>query len=95
MSSGCPLALHAAAEGLVIPKLALFEPPIQGNETPTGESDFTRELAALVTAGRRREAVERQWLLLALPDRVVPTANREAALVEPATAAEEDEPWLA
>jgi hypothetical protein len=66
MSSGCPLALHAAAEGLVIPKLALFEPPIQGNETPTGESDFTRELAALVTAGRRREAVERQWLLLAL-----------------------------
>jgi len=59
MSSGCPLALHAAAEGLVIAKLALFEPPIQGNETPTGESDFTRELAVLVTAGRRREAVER------------------------------------
>jgi hypothetical protein len=29
----------------VIAKLGLFEPPIQGNETPTGESDFTRELA--------------------------------------------------
>jgi hypothetical protein len=58
MSSGCLLALHAAAGGLAIPKLALFEPPIEPNETPAGESDFTAELAGLVAAGRRREAVE-------------------------------------
>jgi pimeloyl-ACP methyl ester carboxylesterase len=58
MSSGCLLALHAAASGLAIPRLALFEPPIEPNETPAGESDFTAELAGLVAAGRRREAVE-------------------------------------
>jgi pimeloyl-ACP methyl ester carboxylesterase len=58
MSSGCLLALHAAAAGLAIPKLALFEPPIEPNEAPAGETDFTTELAELVAAGRRREAVE-------------------------------------
>jgi pimeloyl-ACP methyl ester carboxylesterase len=58
MSSGCLLALHAAAGGLAIPKLALFEPPVEPAESPTGESDFTAELAGLVAAGRRREAVE-------------------------------------
>jgi pimeloyl-ACP methyl ester carboxylesterase len=57
MSSGCLLALHAAAGGLAIPRLALFEPPIEPNEAPTGESDFTTELAELVAAGRRRDAV--------------------------------------
>jgi pimeloyl-ACP methyl ester carboxylesterase len=57
MSSGCLLALHAAASGLAIPRLALFEPPIEPNEAPTGESDFTTELAELVAAGRRRDAV--------------------------------------
>ena len=58
MSSGCLLALHAAASGLAIPKLALFEPPIEPREAPTGGTDFTTELAELVAAGRRRDAVE-------------------------------------
>jgi pimeloyl-ACP methyl ester carboxylesterase len=58
MSSGCLLALHAAAGGLAIPKLALFEPPVEPDEEAAGESAFTAELAALVAAGRRREAVE-------------------------------------
>jgi pimeloyl-ACP methyl ester carboxylesterase len=58
MSSGGLLALHAAAGGLAIPKLALFEPPIEPTETPSGESGFTAELAELVAAGRRRDAVE-------------------------------------
>jgi pimeloyl-ACP methyl ester carboxylesterase len=57
MSSGSLLALHAAASGLAIPKLALFEPPIEPREAPTGETDFTTELAELVAAGRRRDAV--------------------------------------
>jgi pimeloyl-ACP methyl ester carboxylesterase len=57
MSSGGLLALHAAAAGLAIPKLALFEPPIEAGETPGGESAFTTELAGLVAAGRRRDAV--------------------------------------
>ena len=54
MSSGSLLALHAAASGLAIPKLALFEPPIEPTEVPVGESDFTTELDELVAAGRRR-----------------------------------------
>jgi pimeloyl-ACP methyl ester carboxylesterase len=57
-SSGGLLALHAAASGLAIPKLALFEPPIEPQQTATGESAFTGELAELVAAGRRRDAVE-------------------------------------
>jgi pimeloyl-ACP methyl ester carboxylesterase len=57
MSSGSLLALHAAASGLAIPRLALFEPPVEPSETPTGETAFTAELAELVAAGRRRDAV--------------------------------------
>jgi pimeloyl-ACP methyl ester carboxylesterase len=56
-SSGGLLALHAAAGGLAIPKLALVEPPIEPRQTATGESAFTAELAELVAAGRRRDAV--------------------------------------
>jgi Alpha/beta hydrolase family len=55
MSSGSLLALHAAG-GLAIRKLALFEPPIEPNEAPRGETGFTSEFAGLVAAGRRRDA---------------------------------------
>jgi pimeloyl-ACP methyl ester carboxylesterase len=56
-SSGGLLALHAAAAGLPIPRLALFEPPVEPTEAPAGETAFTAELADLVAAGRRRDAV--------------------------------------
>jgi pimeloyl-ACP methyl ester carboxylesterase len=56
-SSGGLLALHAAAAGLAIPRLALFEPPVEPTEAPAGETAFTTELAELVAAGRRHEAV--------------------------------------
>jgi pimeloyl-ACP methyl ester carboxylesterase len=71
MSSGCLLALHAAASGLAIPKLALFEPPIEPTEAPTGESDFTSELAELVAAGRRRDAVEYFQRGIGVPEEVM------------------------
>jgi pimeloyl-ACP methyl ester carboxylesterase len=58
MSSGSLLALHAAASGLAIPKLALFEPPMGAEEDRPAELAFTAELTELVAAGRRREAVE-------------------------------------
>jgi hypothetical protein len=65
------LALHAAASGLAIPKLALFEPPIEPRETPTGEMDFTTELAKLVEAGRRRDAVEFFHRGIGVPEEVM------------------------
>jgi pimeloyl-ACP methyl ester carboxylesterase len=52
-SSGATLALEAAARGLPIARLALYEPP------PFGSSvDHAASLADLVAAGRRGDAVE-------------------------------------
>jgi hypothetical protein len=71
MSSGSLLALHAAAGGLAIPKLALFEPPVEPDEAPTGETGFTSELAGLVAAGRRRDAVEFFHRGIGVPEEVM------------------------
>jgi pimeloyl-ACP methyl ester carboxylesterase len=71
MSSGGLLALHAAASGLTIPRLALFEPPIEADETPAGETEFTAELAGLVAAGRRRDAVEFFHRGIGVPEEVM------------------------
>jgi pimeloyl-ACP methyl ester carboxylesterase len=71
MSSGCLLALRAAATGLAIPRLALFEPPLEPVEDPAGESQFTVELAKLVAAGRRREAVAYFHRGIGVPEEVM------------------------
>jgi pimeloyl-ACP methyl ester carboxylesterase len=76
-SSGGLLALHAAARGLAVPRMALFEPPIEPAETAAGESAFTAELAALVEAGRRHDAVEAFHRGIGVPDEIIagmPTA---------------------
>jgi pimeloyl-ACP methyl ester carboxylesterase len=70
-SSGGLLALYAAARGLAIPKLALFEPPIEPAPAPAGETGFTAELAELVASGRRREAVEYFHRGIGVPDEVM------------------------
>ena len=53
-SSGAILALRAAAQGLAISQLALFEPP------PTGAKagQLVPQLAEFIAAGRRGDAVE-------------------------------------
>jgi pimeloyl-ACP methyl ester carboxylesterase len=71
MSSGSLLALHAAARGLPIERLALFEPPLAASENPAGETAFTAELAELVAAGRRRAAVERFQRGIGVPDDLI------------------------
>jgi pimeloyl-ACP methyl ester carboxylesterase len=68
-SSGCLLALHAAE--LDVRRLALFEPPVEPREAPGGESAFTVELAGLVAAGRRRDAVAFFHREIGVPEEVM------------------------
>jgi pimeloyl-ACP methyl ester carboxylesterase len=78
-SSGALLALHAAVEGLGIDRLALLEPPVRAEDEPPDVA-FTRELGALVTAGRRAEAVDRFLTAIGVPSEVI----EEMAPVRPA-----------
>ena len=58
-SSGANLALMAAARGLAITKLALYEPPFRADDRyPALRADLAERLAALVAAGRHGDAVE-------------------------------------
>ena len=57
-SSGAALALEAAASGLAITKLALWEPPYIVEGRPRPPADTARIYTELVAAGRRGEAVE-------------------------------------
>lgn len=72
-SSGANLALQAAASGLQITKLALYEPPFNPDDSyPPLPSDLASRLAELVTAGRRGEAVELyQTTAVGMPPSVV------------------------
>lgn len=57
-SSGAVLALRAAARGVNITKLAIYEPPLRlqhTNETPLG--DFAVRIRGLLAAGRRSDVV--------------------------------------
>jgi len=71
LSSGGLLALHAAASGLAVPRMALFEPPVEPVEPAAGESAFTAEVAALVGAGRLRDAVEAFHRGIGVPDEII------------------------
>jgi len=57
-SSGAVLGLHAAAAGLPIRKLSLLEPPIELDETIPSDTELEQEVARLVAAGNRGDAVE-------------------------------------
>jgi len=58
-SSGAVLALDAAAYGLPIAKLALYEPPFVVHDTRQPlPDDFTRQLQEMLAAGRRGDAAQ-------------------------------------
>jgi pimeloyl-ACP methyl ester carboxylesterase len=58
-SSGALLALDAAAAGLPITALALFEPPVVVDDSrPPLPSDYVQQLDAFVAADRRDQAAE-------------------------------------
>jgi pimeloyl-ACP methyl ester carboxylesterase len=59
VSSGAALALEAAARGVAVSQLALFEPPYRIDETaPRLPADLSTKVAQLTSSGRPGEAVE-------------------------------------
>jgi pimeloyl-ACP methyl ester carboxylesterase len=72
-SSGANLALEAAARGLIITQLALYEAPFNvGDGPPRPPKDIAAQLAKLVASGRRGEAVELfQAKVVGIPEEVV------------------------
>lgn len=59
MSSGAALALEAAAGGVGMAKLALYEPPFMvGDRPPMPEGDHEEQLRQLIAEGRRDDAVK-------------------------------------
>lgn len=72
-SSGANLVLRAAAHGLAITKLALYEPAFVVDENhPRPPSDLPDQLASLISAGRRGDAVELyQTKAIGMPPEVV------------------------
>ncbi|HEX2132480.1 MAG TPA: alpha/beta hydrolase [Actinophytocola sp.] len=57
-SSGAVLSLHAAAAGLPISRLALWEPPFVADDSrPPLPDDYVERLDAAVAEGRRADAV--------------------------------------
>jgi pimeloyl-ACP methyl ester carboxylesterase len=70
-SSGGLVALHAAAGGLPVPKLALLETPIEPDEDRSAQAAFTADLGGLVAAGRREAAVEYYLTGIGVPDDLV------------------------
>lgn len=76
VSSGAVLAMHAAASGVPLARLALFEPPIEMDDDR--ESELTSELRELVAAGRRREAVEHFQTSIGVPPEIVAGMDPQA-----------------
>jgi pimeloyl-ACP methyl ester carboxylesterase len=68
-SSGAVLALEAAASGVPVTKLAVYEPPYTSPAEPN--PGFADELAALVADGRRGEAAERFIAVTGAPPEVI------------------------
>jgi pimeloyl-ACP methyl ester carboxylesterase len=65
-SSGAVLALRAAAAGLPMPRLTLYETP------PAQPAEHAAALASLITAGRRGDAVEYfQQRVVGIPEPIV------------------------
>ena len=58
MSSGAALALEAAASGLAITKLALWEPPFSLDESHRPPEDLVERYNEMIAAGRRGDVIE-------------------------------------
>jgi pimeloyl-ACP methyl ester carboxylesterase len=72
-SSGANLVLKAAGAGLAITRLVLYEPPfVVDDSRPRPPADMADQLAKLIAAGRRGDAVELfQTEVIGMPSQVV------------------------
>jgi pimeloyl-ACP methyl ester carboxylesterase len=66
-SSGAALALHAAASGARIQKLAIYEPPFMVDDPRYGDVDHAANLRALVAADDRGGAVKYFMRMVSVP----------------------------
>jgi pimeloyl-ACP methyl ester carboxylesterase len=78
LSSGANLALQAAADGLAIVRLALWEPPFAlVGESPLPPDALVERYGEMVAAGRRGEVVEHfMEKVVGLPPEVVAQARK-------------------
>lgn len=74
MSSGCLLAIHAAAAGLPVPKIALFEPPLSFDPDPA----FTAAVRDVLAKEGRRATVEFFNRAIGVPGELLATLPPEA-----------------
>jgi pimeloyl-ACP methyl ester carboxylesterase len=71
-SSGAVLALHAAAAGLPVTKLALWEPPFMVDpDAPRRQQEYVTKLTQLLDAGRRGDAMELFMRTVGLPEEMI------------------------
>lgn len=71
-SSGAALALHAAAAGLPITKLALWDPPFMVDpDAPRRQRAYVAQLTELLDAGRRGDAMALFMKTIGLPDQMI------------------------
>jgi pimeloyl-ACP methyl ester carboxylesterase len=80
ISSGAILALEAAAAGVPLTRLALFEPPVpvEGGVS-SEEGDFNARLAELISTDRRGDAVEFFLTGIGLPPEAVSGTRQSPA----------------
>jgi pimeloyl-ACP methyl ester carboxylesterase len=77
-SSGAALALEAAASGLPITKLALWEPPFIPEGVPRPPEDQVEQYERMIAEGRRGDAVEFfMSKVVGLPDEFVASARTQ------------------
>lgn len=71
-SSGGVLALRAAAAGLPITRLALWEPPFMTDpDAPRRQQAYTAQLTELLAAGRRGDAMALFMKTVGLPEEMI------------------------
>ncbi|WP_432165905.1 alpha/beta fold hydrolase [Streptomyces sp. bgisy031] len=77
MSSGAALALEAAASGLSVTRVAVYEPPFALDEGGGRErAEYTRQLSGLLADGRTGDAVELFMALTGMPAEMIAGARR-------------------